>query len=643
FRHQVRLSEAVNPVKQRFLPPTPETMDGLEHFVLATDRIAEDVAGKQALREWVERGGALWVLLDRVREETVAAVLQDVITVRVVDRVSLTRVHVRSGPAYQHRPDIPATDFEDPVDFVRVLVPGVEPQYTVDGWPAAFVKDVGRGRVFFTTLGPRGWMRDRVAGDPPSRFRDQPRLPVVTVPFEYLANDIHRYPERPPFAADELRGYVTERIGYSVISRGAVVAVFAALFLALIAAAVALDRMNRREHLGWIGPALAVGAAAAFFGLGGLSRRAVPPTVAVAQLVEAVPGLDEAQVSGHLAVYQPALSDVAVGAADGGTLDLDLAGLEGRVRRRVQTDLGRWHWENLELPAGVRLGTFQHTLRTPTPVAATVRFGPDGAEGRVTAGPFGRLEDVLVSSPGERTVAVGVAPDGTFSARTAGELQGAKLGAGGLLTDRQRARQRLVEKLLAEPRPRHLADRNLLLAWADPLGTGFTLAAEPRTTGDALLVVPVRFERTPPGTRVTVPPAFVHCQRVGTDGRLLVPPTESSVAADVRLRFQVPPSVLPLAVESARLTIKLNAPGREAVVGAGAVTLRRLPNPSGNEEIVIDDPSLLRPDEQGGLYVNVAIGEAARSATGRDVWHMGSLGLEIRGRTSEGKGEHEPK
>ncbi|MGL4549616.1 MAG: hypothetical protein ACRC33_00400, partial [Gemmataceae bacterium] len=50
FRHQVRLSEAVNPVKQRFLPPTPEAMDGLEHFVLATDRIAEDVAGKQALR-----------------------------------------------------------------------------------------------------------------------------------------------------------------------------------------------------------------------------------------------------------------------------------------------------------------------------------------------------------------------------------------------------------------------------------------------------------------------------------------------------------------------------------------------------------------------------------------------------------------
>ena len=35
-------------------------------------------------------------------------------------------------------------------------------------------------------------------------------------------------------------------------------------------------------------------------------------------------------------------------------MELETGGLEGSVFRRVQTDLGRWHWENLRLPAGMR-------------------------------------------------------------------------------------------------------------------------------------------------------------------------------------------------------------------------------------------------------------------------------------------------
>src|SRR5437660_5913508 len=84
---------------------------------------------------------------------------------------------------------------------------------------------------------------------------------------------------------------------------------------------------------------------------------------------------------------------------------LDTEGLEGRALRRVQTDLDRWHWENLDLPPGVRTGPFRHTVRTAEPVEATVRFGPDGVEGRVTPGPFGRIEDALLSTPGRHVLA----------------------------------------------------------------------------------------------------------------------------------------------------------------------------------------------------------------------------------------------
>jgi hypothetical protein len=105
----------------------------------------------------------------------------------------------------------------------------------------------------------------------------------------------------------------------------------------------------------------------------------------------------------------------------------------------------------------------------------------------------------------------------------------------------------------------------------------------------------------------------------------------------MRLRFQVPASVLPLAVEGARLTVKLHAPAREIVVGivAGGSTapLRRLTSPLGIEQVEINDPRLLQPDEQGTLYVGVEVSEARGANVGQELWRLESASLEVRGRT----------
>src|SRR5207245_5203585 len=217
---------------------------------------------------------------------------------------------------------------------------------------------------------------------------------------------------------------------------------------------------------------------------------------------------------GFLAVYQPSEGNSSIGAEQGGEFELDVTGLEGRVHRRVQTDLDRWHWEGLELPAGVRVAPFRHTVRTGEPVEATIRFGPEGVEGRLTTGPFRGLDDALLTTPGQHALAAHVGDDGTLRAGSGDELPPGQFLVGALLNDRQRARQRLYAKLLAEPQPRYIANRNLLLAWANPVDLHFDLAREPRTTGSALLVVPLQFERTPPATPVVVPAAFVDSRRV---------------------------------------------------------------------------------------------------------------------------------
>src|SRR5262249_44037298 len=137
FRLGAGLSGRLDMVRQRLLPPLPEGLEGTNCFVLASDRIAHDSAGQLALRQWLQRGGALWVLLDWVQPEPVAALLGDALDFEVVDRATLTGVELRSGPANPQRAGAPARELEEPVDLVRVLAPGPRTLFTVNGWPAA--------------------------------------------------------------------------------------------------------------------------------------------------------------------------------------------------------------------------------------------------------------------------------------------------------------------------------------------------------------------------------------------------------------------------------------------------------------------------------------------------------------------------
>jgi hypothetical protein len=314
-----------------------------------------------------------------------------------------------------------------------------------------------------------------------------------------------------------------------------------------------------------------------------------------------------------------------------------MGGLEGRVYRRVQTDLDRWHWENLALPPGIRAGSFRHTEPIEAPVEAVVRLGPAGLEGRLHADPFHQLEDALLSLPGQPRLAVHVDADGTLRAGPEDALATGQFLTSALLNDRQRARRDLYQKLFADPQPRYIAQRRLLFAWAEPLDLHFRLVPGVATRGAALLVVPFQFERTLPGTPVVIPAALVESRRVTEDGRALSVAVEARNVAQLNLRFRLPDAVLPLAIERARLSLELSAPLREVIIraaaGADTVVLRRRMSPQGTEQIDIDDPRLLQLDDQGTLHVDISIGPPRGRIEGLDTWRLESAGLEIRGKT----------
>ena len=436
------------------------------------------------------------------------------------------------------------------------------------------------------------------------------------------------------------RTLLSQEIGYAVLGRGTVALILGSFLLAALALWLVLRRFRRPELLGWLGPVAALGAAGLLLALGESSRRAAPPTVAIGQIVNAVSGTEEVAVHGLLAVYRPDSGPAEAGAGQGGLFELDMAGLEGQTRRLVLTDLDSWHWENLALPAGVRLAPFRYTAPTGQPVTAVARFGPDGVEGKLTPGPFRDLGDALLYVPGSRKLAVHLRPDGTFTAGSQDVLAAGQFLASSVLSDRQQRRQQLYRDVL-QHLGGGLAARKVLLAWADPIDTHFTLVPNARLVGDALLVIPLRLENPARGARVTVPGPLIPYRRVITEG-LVAPTLNAHTGTAMHLRFQLPAEVLPLKVERARLAAKITAPSRRVTVAGrtegGPVEIHRVESPLDPIRVEITDERLLHLDEEGGLHLNLVVsdllGDAQEGQDGSqkiDEWTIEYLELEVTG------------
>ena len=629
-------SEHISIVHDGPLPLSAEALDGVDVFVLAGNRLATDPPGRAALRRWVEQGGRLWVMLDRVDSATLAPILGDDGELGIVDRVGLTTVRLRGqgdGPAGET-----VLEVEQPVPFVRVIASATDRVLaSVDGWPAAFARRVGRGKVVFTTLGAHGWCRPRIARDGSSPFPGLRDFPIPSAPVTFLTKELHPQSEPDPLPPDVFQPMLAEEIGYSVVGRGMAAAILGGFVVTLGVVGVGLRRSRHPALFGALVPVVAGLAAVAFVALGERSRRAIPPTVGLAAMVDPVPGSDEAVVSGLYAVYRPASGPAAMGTRDGSLLGLDAEGLDGQTRVRVQTDIDAWHWDGLSLPAGTRTGSIRTTLKTGR-IAAVARFGPEGIEGKLTAGTFGGLSDAIIATRSREPAAIRFGAEGTFASGPADILPAGQYLTGSVLTDRQQRRQAVYRQLHTGTGPRHLEGRDLLMVWADAADVPILREEGARVVGSVLLAVPLEFERTPADTRVTVPRGLIPYKRVA-EGKQLPVTLTAPYSVAMRLRFQMPPSVLPLRVERATLSVQVRAPFRRVTVTGGPegkpVPLFEADAPIEPIRIEITDASLLRLDEQGGLHLNFAIGEASSGAASESAWKIETLSLEVNGRTGQ--------
>ncbi len=630
-------------IRARDLPPLRDVLDGLDQLVLWDDCFADDVAILTTLRAWLNDGGSLWIMLDRVDFAGVERLLGETFTCQLVNRVALDQVAIESAePLHPTAAAAAAESYEQPLDFARVIVTDMQVTHKVQGWPAAFWRPVGRGRVVFTTLGAQAWIcratAQRTRWDPERMTDFEPKPVLEELPLIQART--------PPLGRPELfRDYLAERIGYRIASRGPVSAILGLFCAGLLLAGVVLARRRRLEHLAWISPGLALLAAVPLAGLGWRSQRTIPATVGQAQFLEVAEGADQVTASGLLACYDPAPAMAAAGARLGGVFEPEATPETRTTRRMVWTDLDQWHWENLRLTAGLRMAPFHWSSDLPERLEVRGTFAAEGFVAHWT-GKTLALADAVLAVPGQPCLAVR-AEGPRLLARPGDVLARGRYVEDRWLSDEQRRRQAVSEQML---RPEAEEVRELpgplLLGWSDAVDMGFQFPRHQAQFGTALWSLPLKIDRPAGGTSVVIPSPFLPFAAVNrptTENQSSLYDRRTGVwipsqkPTETWLRFQVPAAVLPLRIERARLMLQITAPSRtvQIVRRAGERTqpLHTADNPIGQVELTLDGATLPELDAAGRLLLGLLVGATADEGAGAraSVWKIDSVQLEIAG------------
>lgn len=657
-RHQNQ-TRRITYLSDPILPEDEWSLQALDHLIIAGNRLADDARALAAVRHWLHGGGRVWVMLDRTDPHLLEMLLGDEFRCHAFDRIGLTTVQIVPRAAERTNHIQSPTDYEVPIDLVRVAVTNAEVTHTVNGWPAAFWRSYGDGQLVVTTLGARAWMRPRTASESTLRQRreDEPpqESPFVILPVMGDLADLMMTPrpvELLPKTA--LESQVGEYIGYSIPSRSWIVGLLVGLLLLLAVAGVGLSRAGLTEHLGWIGPLLAIFVSAGLLWIGHSSRHAVVDTIATVQHLQPLPGTDDVRVQGVVAAYRSEGSETPIQSRQGGRLIPDKTRLDGTVRRMVWTDEDNWTWENVTQPPGQQVTGFSSSTTTAEPIRARATLNANGVAGTIM-GVLGVTDAVLTTRRGR--LGVTMTSGNSFVAAADDVFEAGQFLGAGLLGDEQDRRRRTLEKLLNNPQRRDYPARPMLLAWLDRPASPIDFGDDLQTRGAALLSIPLDLERPPNGTEFVIPsPLLPYRNTNSPDGapssamwsHLQQKWQDRRAPSTSWLRFLIPTELLPLEANRARMVVQVTGPvGRIDLLGLDGVkprTIQTIMDPVGTLSFEVSDPRLLTVSDNGDVVLGINAGDPDRPEltetksgleTKINYWRIESLSLQLWAKAQE--------
>ncbi|MEX0885687.1 MAG: hypothetical protein WD009_04530 [Phycisphaeraceae bacterium] len=667
-RQQLGQAQAMAYLRPEHAPAFTQGFDAVGTVVLAGGEAALNANQVQALRDWVLRGGRLWINLVQVDAEAARRVLGDAMDLIVVERVRLDRLTFTDQDGDEHR-----LELDYPLEMVRVLAPDMEVLQQVADFPVVMRRNFGRGQVMVTTLDLSAWLTDpasatpatsasatatddseaatAVNGDEAGAVAGSGRV-ELPAQSEVLAWFFDVPAGQRQAGAAQLapyEAYVREQIGYTILGRTPVMAVLATFALGLLVLGIVLMRRGRLEWIGAAGATGAVVAAGVLVGLGQARQSEQPTMLASAHHVEPASPDAYAAATRLISLYRP----------PGGPGSVDLSGPGHAIAwpdhadrttetlRMVWQGEQRWAFPGFNLPSGAVRSLHQpDVLRLDGPAWASARLTEHGLEGRVHlpgAALGGSLADAVVATR-DGHLGVRFAGDAEFIARPEDRLSPREFILGGVLQQTQQGRQAVYRQIFTDP---HFPRRPTLLVWARDLEPSLDVSIDAERRSHALVMLPLRLEPPAPGARVHVPATLLAMEpyRRGPSEfggivfdagrREWITPMEREESFLVA--FQLPEALRAIEIEQATVQLDLQAPGwRYELVRyhAGQIgTLREGQNPLGRMRINLEGDDLPVMDGDGNLVLGLRMTRADDDGpmTGGPNWALRHIELEVTG------------
>ncbi len=632
-----------------------ECLEPLDQLTVTSSELLNYPNAIESIRTWLQRGGRLWIRLDRTGIDVTRALLDDALPLSVVGETTANSMLLTLNPDYRQETyktrEVERT-FDEPVRHVRVVQDGGEAFWNIDGWPVAIGVPVGRGTAVITTVDSSVFYVRRKKTQ-----QDTPEFQLIPSA-ELIQNSLFVNRQEPMLGETAVTEQAASVIGYRIPSRLTAIGLTLCFPALLLAVGVWLQRREKGERLILLLPVLAILIALPAVGIGSLGRGVAPKSVIETGFVQSVPGSKRLVSDGYASVFDFGSEALNVSGSEGTIVEVDADPTNRDYRQLVWTGVDSCHWEGLRPPDGIR--TFHvrplETLQRPLSVTAT--FDENGVVGKLESGGLTETGDLIFAGMSPDRMSLKLDSAGQFRGTSADVLTVGNFSGGQFVSDQQRRRAEIYASVLdLTGRDQAFPQVASLLFWAQSNRQMLNIGrSDVRRERSLLVVHPLRLEQPEIDTPITIPSPFISLRTMQDsegDGFSLVfkngkrqwLKTETSCRSF--MEFQIPSVCLPFEVDTAILELFIRAGSRTVTVSAGSfesqTVVSQLDSPLGAQSMKVPADLIRESCRNGKLYValdvsNLDAAEADENAseTQDDYWEISRLGLTLTGmRTAE--------
>ncbi len=593
-------------------------------FVVADPEALQHPPTVEAMRQFMLRGGRLWIMLDQIPADLIQPLLSPRQSLQEVERIKFDRFTIETLPPQTNltKNDV-QVELEREVAMVRVLQNGGTVRQQIDGWPAALVMDVGYGQLLLTMLESHAWIEPRLA-----QRSEEPAYQAEFTVRSWGSNlAIESNAPFPALPVSAEVDYPLQRIGNPVVPRGWVATALLGFLGLLVITGVWLALTKHLTWIGWIAPLLAGVSSLSLLVAASYVRHDMPESVSRLQLISIADDGSFAALREQAAVYLDRLSAMELESSVDGVAHTSAAITSG-VQRFTSDDFEQWRIGNEAWPPGSWRYTAQYAVPTDNLVVRG-SLSQSGLQLSLPASLSAPLEDPLLSFvEGDpllcRATTSGVEVD---DSQTVGHERWI---AGAILSAEQQRRLEIYQQFFQPDEDLRRPERRLY-GWMPNWPTS-EWNRELELPGAALVGLPVLLERPTVGSEIFIPHGLLQLTHSLDRTNITSAYNERTGrwrdemlnGTTAQLDFLLPNEVVPFDARSITLELDIHAPQREVTIAArgpsGPIELARLNNPSLPWKATITDPAVLQLAEDGRLEMQITVGQR----TGHSEEELGS-------------------